>query len=418
MTGMDPWHTGILGTGAGQPHVANLRNTLPETLAAAGYHTHGVGVMHFDPQRALHGFHSTVLSEAPRGDFTPEYLEWFERNRPTDVGPDDHGIGPNAWMARPFHLPEHLHVSNWTASEAIRFLERRDPTRPFFLKVSFKGPHAPYTPPQWYFDLYDRRELPTPVVGDWAGVHDVPAVDPDAWHGRLSDEQIHRARAGYYGAIHHIDHQIGRIMAALRRRRLDDDTLVVVTADHGDSLGDHHLWRKTHAYEGSAHIPFIVRPRAAQRDGLVGAVDRPVGLQDVMPTILDAVGADIPDTVTGASVMPLIRGEKTEWRPFLHGEHSLCYDPRQEMQYLVDGRWKYVWLPRVGAEQLFDLARDPGEIHDLAHDPAHQGDLQRWRAALVGILEKRDAGLTDDGRLVNQKGRPPLVSPHAAERRA
>ena len=190
--------------------------------------------------------------------------------------------------------------------------------------------------------------------------------------------------------------------------------MIVFTSDHGDMVGDHHLWRKTYAYEGSAHIPLLVHlPGTAPRPGghRHGA---PVCLQDVMPTILDACGVPVPDSVDGHSLMPLVNGESSTVRDFVHGEHSTCYHPSQEMQYLTDGRWKYIWFPRTGAEQLFHLTEDPYECVDLA--TARQDDLAVWRGRLVCILAGRDAGLTDGDRLVDQSDRPYLLSPHADQR--
>lgn len=321
-------------------------------------------------------------------------------------------------MSRPYPLAEHLHPTNWTAGQAVQFLQRRDPTTPFFLMVSFTQPHSPYVPPPWYFDLYAERSLPEPVVGDWAGVHEFAedAADPNAWRGRRSVVETQRARAGYYGSIHHIDHQIGRITAELRRQRLDDNTLVIFTSDHGDMLGDHHLWRKNHGYEGSVHIPLVVRLPRSLGSPRVAHDDSPVCLQDVAPTILDVAGVPIPDSVDGRSLRPLATGEGADWRPYVHGEYGLGRSPEQEMQYLSDGDWKYIWFPRTGAEQLFHLAEDPGETRDLAGDRGHAEVLGQWRAALVRTLEPRRAGLTDGAELVVQTG-PPLVSPYAMDRR-
>lgn len=421
MTGMDAWNTGILGMGPGHPACANLRDTLPQVLATAGYHTQGVGKMHFHPQRSLQGFHNTVLDESARivdPGFVSDYHSWFEAQRPGEVDRYNHGIDQNSWLARPYDLPEWLHATNWTVTESIRFLQRRDPSRPFFLKTSFARPHSPYDPPPWYFDLYRGKELPEPAVGEWAEVHAEPAdaADPNAWHGRRSPDEIHRARAAYLGAVHHIDHQIGRLFGYLRKNGLDRDTMVVFTSDHGDMLGDHHLWRKTYAYEGSAHIPMIVRLPPAWGESSASHVDRPVCLQDVMPTILDAAGVDVPQQVDGTSMLPLMRDENVPWRPYVHGEHAACYSEDQEMQYLTDGRWKYIWFTRTGGEQLFDLVNDPYETADLAAAPAHQGDLARWRSEMVNVLSRRDAGLTRDGMLVCQAGRPAVTSPHAKER--
>jgi arylsulfatase A-like enzyme len=321
-------------------------------------------------------------------------------------------------MARPWHAPEFLHPTNWTINESIQFLQQRDPSRPFFLKTSFARPHSPYDAPSYYFDLYNHKEMPKPFVGDWADVHDVPkdAANPDAWHGVRRDEEIRRARAGYYGSINHIDHQIGRLLSELKKSKLDQNTLIIFTSDHGDMLGDHNLWRKTYAYEGSAHIPMIVRLPASMRESAADVVDQPVCLQDIMPTILHAAGVDIPDTVDGASLLPLIRGESAPWREYVHGEHSTCYAEIQEMQYLTDGYWKYIWLPRVGSEQLFDLRRDPGECRDLSAEGEYREELLKWRHRLIEVLAPRGLELTDGDQLVSQSGKPPIVSPKYKER--
>lgn len=420
MTGQDPWHTGILGMGAGQPPCANLGRTLPGELAQAGYHTMGVGKMHFSPQRSLQGFHETVLDESSRAvdpDFVSDYSSWFIDHAPRGSDRYEHGIDFNSWMARPFTLPEHLHPTNWTAMQGIESLRHRDPSKPFFLKLSFARPHSPYDPPPYYFSLYDRDRIPEPAIGDWADANDVAedAANPNAWRGRRTDLEIARARAGYLGSVTHIDHQIGRFMNALRRAKLERETLFVFTSDHGDMLGDHHLWRKTYGYEGSAHIPLIVTMPESLRTDMATTSDAPVVLQDIMPTILDACGVTIPDSVDGRSLLPECHGDPSGRRDFVHGEHSTCYHPSQEMQYLTDGSWKYLWFPRTGAEQLFDLRSDPYECADLSQVASHAEQLGRWRHRLVEILAGRSAGLTDGDQLVTQDG-PPLVSPAAAER--
>ena len=421
LTGQDPWNTGILGMGAGQGPAQLLENTLPESLANAGYHTQCVGKMHVHPQRSLQGFHNILLDESSRvvdPGFESDYVKWFNANRPAEVGREDHGIDWNSWMSRSWHLPEYLHPTAWTAQESIRFLKRRDPTKPFFLKTSFARPHSPYDAPPYYFDLYDKKEIPEAQIGEWAQVHDVPkdATDPNAWHGKRKDEEIRRARVSYYGNISFIDHQIGCILRELRKCQQLDNTVIIFSSDHGDMMGDNNLWRKTYAYEGSAHVPFIVWLPKEMREKIQERSGAPVCLQDIMPTILDACGVEIPDTVDGKSVLPLVRGEDTDWRQYVHGEHTAAYSPTNEMQYLTDGNWKYIWLPRTNQEQLFDLKTDRYETRDLAADPQYQDELVKWRNRLIAVLEPRNAGLVEDGKLVCQVDKGPIVSPHYQER--
>ena len=381
--------------------------------------------MHFDPQRALNGFHNTVLDESARVEstgFVSDYRRWFDREKTGDYDIADHGIDWNSWMARPYHAPEFLHPTNWTVNESLQFLKERDPSRPFFLKTSFDRPHSPFDALPYYFELYGKKDLPAPFIGDWAVMNDVPkdAANPNAWRGRRSDEEIRRARAAYYGQINHIDHQIGRLLSFLSRSGLLANTLIIFTSDHGEMLGDHNLWRKTYAYEGSAHIPLIVRLPESLRNldslGISERVGEPVCLQDIMPTILEAVQSDIPDTIDGLSLLPLIRNQPALWREFVHGEHSTCYSEVQEMQYVTDGVWKMIWFPRLGTEQLFNLANDPGECHDLSDDSQYMEELLKWRNRLISVLEPRQAGLTDGDQLVCQAGRPWHVSPKYKER--
>jgi arylsulfatase A-like enzyme len=417
-TGMKPWNTGILGSGNGQGRLTGgFSHTMPGELASAGYHAQAVGHLHFEPQRSLNGFHHTVLDEyaisVDRG-FVSDYQQWFEQSKGGDYGMVDHGMDWNSWMARPFHAPEYLHPTNWTVNESLRLLQRRDPSKPFFLHVSFTRPHSPYDPPSYYFDLCMNKQMPKPYIGPWSAMHDVSedAVNPNAWRGKRGEEEIHRARAGYYGSITHIDHQLGRLLSYLTREKLLSDTVIVFTSDHGDMLGDHHLWRKTYAYEGSAHIPMIVRLPPRFGTPVRSRCSHPVSLEDVMPTVLEAAGLAAPGSVDGSSMMKLMLEKEPAWREYVHGEHCACYSEQQEMQYLTDGKRKYIWFPRLGTEQLFDLSNDPGECIDLADRPERQAELHLWRRRLVAELAPRRVGLTDGEQLVCQAGMPPIISPH------
>jgi arylsulfatase len=422
LSGMDPWNTGVIGMGRAEENMGvGFKHTLPGELAKAGYHTQGVGKMHFFPQRALNGFHNTIMDEhAIRKDpgFVSDYEQWYDHHKVGDHDMVAHGLDWNTWMARPFHTDENLHPTNWTINESIRFLKERDPSKPFFLKTSFTRPHSPYDAPQFYYDLYQQKQIPEPHIGDWATINDRPedAASPRAWRGKRKREETIRARAAYYACIHHIDHQIGRLLMYLLDTGELNNTLILFTSDHGDMLGDHNLWRKTHAYEGSAKIPFIVVLPRSLRGNHRKRVSKPVVIQDIMPTILEAVGCKIPKTVDGRSVLGLIRGENEQWREYVHGEHTTCYHEDQEMQFVTDGKYKFIWYPRLGTEQLFDLQKDPGECEDLSANPEYQAELLSWRKRLVKELEPRNLGLTEGEGLVCQNGKPPLVSPNYMDR--
>jgi len=423
ISGMNQWNTGILGMGKGQNIMGtNFPQTLPGELANNDYHTQAVGKMHFFPQRSLNGFHNTLLDESGRQHnpgFVSDYQKWFNehsKNIAHDIS--EPGISWNSWIARPSTMPEYLSQTNWTAAQSVEFLKEKDPVKPFFLMTSFSHPHSPYTSPQYYYDKYMQRDLPEPYIGDWADIHDVPidAMDIDAWHGKVKSSQIREARAGYYGSVEHIDHQLGRILNHLKRNKQLDDTLIIFTSDHGDMLGDHHMWRKTYAYEGSARIPMLVVLPKEMREGITPRSGSPVTLYDIMPTVLDVLGIDIPDKVDGISMRNALYGDDSISREFVHGEHSWCYSSIQECQYLTDGKTKYVYLPGLDEEQLFDLEKDPGELHNAAADTAYTEILAKWRSEIVLLLYGRGEGYTDGTKPVSWTDKGPIVSPEYEKR--
>ena len=412
MTGQTPWHTGILGMGQGQGRLrSDYAHTMAGVLAGAGYHTQLVGKMHFQPPRALNGFHNTVLDEHAEGaGFKSDYQAWFEEHAPPAVYMREHMRDWNTMDSRPFHLPEWLHPTNWTARESINFIERRDPEKPFLLVTSFIRPHSPYDPPQPYWDMYARKEVPGPVVGDWAHVHDVPRDGRSitAWRGKRSPEEEWRARVGYYGSISHVDNQIGNLLSFLKKEGVYHNSLIIFTADHGDMMGDHNLWRKTYAYEGSARIPLIVKFPNSMGLPQGSTCEEPAELRDVMPTMLDVAGVPVPDTVDGLSLRQACAGTGS-LRDYVHGEHCTCYSSVAENQFVTDGTRKFIWFPRTGDEQFFDLEQDPDERHNAIGDLGREDEIELWRGRLIDELSARDCGLVEDGRLVVRQ--EPIVSP-------
>lgn len=416
-------HTGRSQTSHGRVgYEDGVRWPYPTTLAGtfreAGYQTKGVGKMHVYPERDRLGFDDVELHDGylhfarrrPRDQRTyDDYLAWLAEQDGVGATADyaDHGLDCNSVTARPWDKAERLHPTNWATTRAIDFLYRRDTTAPFFLFLSYHRPHPPYDPPAWAFEQYLAAPTGAPPVGDWTGDYAPWRRDgiPDTLVGRMDPVTWHRARAGYFGHMAHLDQQINRFLQMLHEFGHGDDTVVAFTSDHGEMLGDHDLWRKGYPYEGSARIPFLLAgPGVPERT----VCDEVVELRDVMPTLLEAAGVPVPAGVDGRSALPVARGDTEGHRPWLHGEHVLL---GQSLQWLTDGKEKYVWLSGNGTEQLFDLVVDPGELHNLAALPAHEGRVARWRARLAAELEGRPEGFVDGGVL--RPGRPvDPVLPH------
>ncbi len=410
MTGRRPSSHGVMMN----YHTHLDQPTLPHTLGEAGYQTALCGKLHLWPHFARHGFEHFAWSDGPFAREMDDYQRYLRREgvRLPDTS-QAHGVGANATPVRPWHLDENLHFSNWCVTEALEFLERRDPTRPFFLNVSFLHPHQPYTPPRFYYDRYMAmaEELPEPVVGDWARVYDqtTRGSDPqNTWRLNPPRRVMQEMRAGYYACINHIDDQIGRLLL-----RLPKNTVVVFCSDHGEMLGDHQWLRKRTPYEPSARVPMMFQFRGTHDYGVTPGqkIDRPVELMDLMPTLLELAGAPIPESVEGASLLPLMRDPQSAWREYVHGECAAVTSADSGMQYLTDGRRKYIWWPGQGREQFFNLEADPQELHDLAQAGERSEEIATWRERLVAELTGRPEGFVQEGKLVKLAGPTSLYMP-------
>ena len=126
-------------------------------------------------------------------------------------------------------------------------------------------------------------------------------------------------------------------------------------------------------------------------------IDKPVELMDLMPTFLDAAGVDIPVTVDGESLVPLMKDESSAWRDFVHGECCNVPSSNSGMQYVTDGKRKFAWFPGKDEELFFDLEEDPQEVHNLSNDPDRAIEVATWRGHLIAQLGDRPEGFTDGG---------------------
>ena len=384
------------------PRALRYKYEMPRMLSALGYYGFGIGKMHWFPQKSLHGFDGTLVDESGRVEqegFVSDYHDWFKLEAPGQ-DPDATGIGWNEHRAGVYALDERLHPTAWTGRTAVRFIENYALDRPLFLKVSFARPHSPYDPPRRYFEKHREAAVPPPVVGDWAAEFASYPDTPDAAYGDFGTEHAVAARRHYEANVAFIDDQVGAILAALRKKGFADNALIVYVSDHGDMLGDHHHWRKTYPYQGSARIPFLMQWPA----GMAAAIPRgtalpqPVELRDVLPTFLDTAGSTAPGDMDGRSLLRLARDPAAAWRTAIDLEHAQIYRPGNYWSGLTDGRIKYVWFYPDGREQLFDLEKDPGETRDRSREAPYRDILEFWRGRLAAHLAERGEGFARDGR--------------------
>jgi arylsulfatase A-like enzyme len=251
--------------------------------------------------------------------------------------------------------------------------------------------------------------MPDVPKGDWLDMWEQygDPAHPDTFFGNIRPDVLRRARAGYYGHMTHIDHQINRFMEVLQEYGEANNTYVCLVSDHGEMMGDHNLFRKGLPYEGSARIPMLLQGPKESNIKHNSCCDQVAELRDIMPTLLDCAGLPIPSTVEGKSLLPLAKGDSSEWREYLHGEHTLF---GQSLQWITNGHEKYVWCSGTGREQLFHLEQDPEEVHDLSKQPEYQDRLRHWRTCLIQELLGREEGFTDGKTLIPGQSVQPCLS--------
>ena len=402
LTGQTPYHHGLLGYS--NKICSTYQHVMPKMLADAGYHTAAVGKMHWYPQKNLHGLHELYVDESGRVEsdgFESDYRQWFNLVAP-NLNPDSLGIGWNDHAAGIFPLADSLHPTAWTAMKSIDVIDKYDKTKPLFLKVSFARPHSPYDPPQKYFDMYENSEIDGPVHAEWSDEFAKYPPNPSAAFGYYGDDYAINSRKHYAASITFIDDELGKIIQKLKDEGLYENSVIVFSSDHGDMLGDHNHWRKTYAYEGSAHIPYIVKmPSSMQKQVKPGeVVYRTAELRDVLPTFLEAAEVEIPAEVDGLSLYePIRNGENAEWREYIDMEHADTYRANSAWVALTDGKLKYIWNYADGNEIYFDLTVDPLEVTNIATDPSRQEEMAMWRKRMVNHLEERGETFVKNGEL-------------------
>ena len=301
---------------------------------------------------------------------------------------------------------------------------------PFIMHLSLLRPHPPWVASEPYASMYDPAVLPAYVRAP--NVEIEGAQHPWLQHqlaNRLyrapdNDKKQRRMKAVYYGLMSEVDAALGRLFAFLKESGLYDKTLIIFTSDHGEQMGDHWLIGKCGYFDGSYHIPLIIRdPRADQTRGTrISAFTENV---DIMPTILSAIGAPVPPHCDGAKLNPFLETARTPatWRTEAHWEFDFR-DPTDEtaeqslgltlhqctMNIIRSEKYKYVHF--TGLPPLFfDLERDPGELTNRATDPAYMSLVLEYAQKMLSWRMMHDevtlthVTLTDDGPLARESAR-------------
>jgi arylsulfatase A-like enzyme len=379
-----------------EPHLP----TMAQCFRDAGYQAYAVGKTHTYPQRDRIGFDDILLDDEGRTLYgvTDDY-EIFLGDQGYVGQQFGHGMSNNAYQATAWHLPERLHATNWATDAMARYVRRRDPSRPAFWYLGYRHPHPPLVPSQRFLDHYSDIDINMPFHADWANGGDDLPYNLQGVKSRdvYSEREVKWARRAFYALCTHIDQQIGSLIGTIREEGILDETIIMFTSDHGDMLGDHGLWAKQTFYQGSANIPMImVGQNNDQAVGFNRVDERLTSLQDVMPTLLNMAGIDIPENIDGRS---MLNGEKRE---YVYGEVG---EEGHSSRMIRDQRYKMIWYPVGNHFQLFDLDNDPQEMTDLATDSAYSDTLANMKQHLRSEMYGSDDKWLDGDEIIGEENR-------------
>ena len=363
MTGMYP--TRVQNCRNGNDTFPNHPPLISKLIANAGYDCGLVGKFHLQSSgyrtepRLDDGYRFWKFSHAPRDDWQTghDYADWV-RKRGGDL---------DALRADSDRVPTELHQTTWTSERAIEFINE-DRDGPWFLTLNPYDPHPPFIPPKTYRDQFDPREMPGPYFqqSDLAQqnlLSDIAfqtlAEHPDKFNGR-------EIQALYYAMIAQIDDQFARLIECLKQTGQFENTVIVFTSDHGETLGDHGLlYKGCRFYEGLVRVPLIFSwpgkiQQNVQNDALVELVD-------MSATLLELAGIQIPDQCQGRSLLPILTGESNgaAHREFVRCEYFDALAP-----HFITGSKSHATMYRNRQYKLVNYhSHDLGELYDLQADP-------------------------------------------------
>ncbi|MBI4586304.1 MAG: sulfatase-like hydrolase/transferase [Planctomycetes bacterium] len=389
LSGRWPLRTGITDNGRGR--YPEDGPSLMRTLAANGYQTTAAGKMHFTPVRARYGFQQMFLSEE-----IPARLEdddFLRELQGTSFAHVEEPHGCRSWMyylPQVSQLPKELHTTAWTAQKTIETIRGRktgDP--PFFIWTSFIKPHPPFDPPVPYNSLYLPEQMDNPIRGSF-NPDDLNTIQLLQAHYKqmstLHDLNFNRIlRAAYHACVAFIDDEVGRILAALEASGELENTIIILTADHGEFLGDHWCYGKRSWHEGPGHIPMVIRLPGKKRAGET----RPqiVTQTDLFPTLVELCGLQTGQELDGLSMARWIDRPEEPGRECFFGQFS---EGKNGVYLAMNREWKYIFSAPDGIEQLLRYDTPEAELVNRARNPAFQEVKRRLKEKLIEFFKKEN----------------------------
>jgi len=368
LTGLYPNSTGIQANQQIFRQTIPSHQSLPQAFRNSGYFAARIGKLyHYDVPRSIgtNGHDDPGSWELELNPAGVDRLE--EEPRIFSLAPGQFG-GTLSWYASP--KEDRQHTDSLNAEDAEWVLERcaRRKDRPFFLAVGFFRPHTPYVSPKAYYDLHPESAMPV-VQGVKEDQADIPAPglgsakkEQDA----MDDALRRQCRQAYNASISFMDAQVGRVLDALDRLGLSENTIVVFTSDHGYHMGEHGLWQKMSLFEESARVPLLIAAPGATVKG--GVAKSPVSLVDLYPTLAELCEVQSPANLQGQSLEPMLKDPDAPGRGWAISQVTRGGANNRFFGYsLRTPRWRYTeWDEGRKGRELYDHDADSHELTNLA----------------------------------------------------
>lgn len=353
--------------------------TLPQSFKQAGYRSMRVGkIFHMGVPG---GVGSMAHQDPPSWDISisPKGLEDRSQGPGGNPNPELRNGLRMQWVRTADDTGQ---ADTAAADKAIELLEQHG-NEPFFLGLGFVRPHVPFVAPSEFFDLYAPNKI-EPIVTRPDDLADIPRAARNLRHylwenmGMTVAEQ-RVALQGYYASVSYMDHQVGRVMNALGRLGLRENTVVVFLGDHGWHLGEHTHWQKMSLMEDSVRAPLIVSAPGARGNGR--STRALAEFVDIYPTLADLCGVEAPGDLEGTSLRPVLDDPATSVKQAAHSQ--IEFKARIYGRTVRTDRYRYIaWRGDGGGEELYDHDQDPKEFRNLALSADHAPVLRRMRQML------------------------------------